>query len=42
MPTPMEPRTLSGAAADLVSGYYRWTRGGIRGIDYGGGEVRSW
>jgi prepilin-type N-terminal cleavage/methylation domain-containing protein len=42
MPTPYEPRTLSGAASDLVTGYYRWTRGGIRGVDFGGNEVRSW
>jgi hypothetical protein len=22
-----------------VQGYYRWTRGGLRGVDFGGGEV---
>ncbi len=35
-----EPRTLSGAAQDPMIGMFRWTRGGIRGIDFGGGEVR--
>lgn len=38
-PHPHEPRTLSGAAADLVTGHFRWTRGGLRGVDFGGGEV---
>jgi hypothetical protein len=41
-PAGNEPPTLSGAAADIVTGYYRWTRGGIRGVDYGGGEVQKW
>ena len=31
--------TLSGADYDVVNGYYRWTRGGIRGVDYSGSEV---
>lgn len=39
-PGPGEPRTLSGNAADVVTGYYRWTRKGLRGVDYNGGEVR--
>lgn len=39
-PTPGEPRTLSGGTSDPVIGYYRWTRRGIQGVDYGGGEVR--
>jgi prepilin-type N-terminal cleavage/methylation domain-containing protein len=38
-PTPSEPPTLSGADFDQVIGYYRWTRGGLRGVDYGGKEV---
>lgn len=25
---------------ELVTGYYRWTRGGLKGVDFGGGEVR--
>jgi prepilin-type N-terminal cleavage/methylation domain-containing protein len=35
-----EPPTVSGAASDLVRGHYRWTRRGLRGVDFGGGEVR--
>jgi prepilin-type N-terminal cleavage/methylation domain-containing protein len=35
-PAPAEPPTLSGAERDPVIGYYRWTRGGLKGIDYGG------
>ncbi|HYE60468.1 MAG TPA: prepilin-type N-terminal cleavage/methylation domain-containing protein [Phycisphaerales bacterium] len=38
-PSPAEPRTLSGAPSETVLGYYRWTRRGIKGVDYGGGEV---
>jgi prepilin-type N-terminal cleavage/methylation domain-containing protein len=38
-PSPGEPPTLSGGPSDPVIGYYRWTRCGIRGVDYGGGEV---
>ena len=34
-----EPRTLSGQPSETVTGYYRWTRRGIKGVDYGGGEV---
>jgi prepilin-type N-terminal cleavage/methylation domain-containing protein len=40
MPTPGEPPALSPGGSDLVRGYYRWTRRGLRGVDYGGGEVR--
>lgn len=25
---------------DIVDGYYRWTRGGLKGVDFGGAEVR--
>lgn len=39
-PTAGEPSTPSGAAYDYVYGYYRWTRRGLRGVDFGGGEVR--
>jgi prepilin-type N-terminal cleavage/methylation domain-containing protein len=31
--------TSHGGALESVTGYYRWTRGGLRGIDFGGGEV---
>lgn len=34
-----DPPALSGTAfGDLVRGYYRWTRWGLRGIDFGGRE----
>ncbi|MBY0310555.1 MAG: prepilin-type N-terminal cleavage/methylation domain-containing protein [Phycisphaerales bacterium] len=35
-----EPATLSGAAQETVQGRFRRTRAGIRGIDFGGGEIR--
>jgi len=38
-PTPGEPPTMSGNASDPIFGWYRWTRKGIRGVDFGGGEV---
>jgi prepilin-type N-terminal cleavage/methylation domain-containing protein len=41
-PTPSEPPTVSGAQSDIVEGFFRWTRGGIRGSDFGGREVRTW
>lgn len=41
MPQPTEPRTLTGQPQDLVTGYYRWTRWGLRGVDFGGGEVKK-
>jgi prepilin-type N-terminal cleavage/methylation domain-containing protein len=41
-PTPQEPKTLSGAPNEQVTGHFRWTRGGIRGVDFGGGEARQW
>ena len=35
-----EPPTRSGAGQDIITGgYYRWTRGGLKGIDVGGFEV---
>lgn len=37
-PTASEPPTLSGAASDLVTGYFRWTRAGLKGVDFGGKE----
>jgi prepilin-type N-terminal cleavage/methylation domain-containing protein len=36
-----EPPTQSGAAFDWVTGYVRWTRGGLRGIDYGATEINT-
>jgi hypothetical protein len=35
-----EPPTRSGAVSDMVTGYYRWTRMGLKGVDYAGKEVR--
>jgi prepilin-type N-terminal cleavage/methylation domain-containing protein len=41
-PAGNEPATLSGAPFDYVNGVFRWTRAGIRGVDFGGREVRTW
>ncbi len=30
---------LDGLSYDWVKGYYRWTRGGLKGIDFDGGEI---
>ncbi len=30
-----------GPLGDWVIGHYRWTRGGIGGVDYGGEEVNT-
>ncbi len=38
-PGPGEPPTLSGNASDPIIGYYRWTRKGLQGLDFGGKEV---
>ena len=38
-PASWEPRTLSGAASQTVTAYYRFTRSGLRGRDFGGREV---
>jgi prepilin-type N-terminal cleavage/methylation domain-containing protein len=35
-PNAWEPPTIGGDATEMVKGYYRWTRGGLRGIDFGG------
>jgi prepilin-type N-terminal cleavage/methylation domain-containing protein len=36
-----EPPTRSGAVQEQVTGYFRWTRSGLKGVDYGGREVRQ-
>jgi prepilin-type N-terminal cleavage/methylation domain-containing protein len=37
-----EPPTLSGQASDPISaGYYRWTRGFLKGVDYGMKEIST-
>ncbi|MFG0285367.1 MAG: type II secretion system protein [Phycisphaerales bacterium JB039] len=40
-PRPWEAPTLDGRPAVPVVGYYRWTRGGLQGVDYGASEVDS-
>ena len=30
-----------GEPGDIVEGHYRWTRGGLRGVDYAGEEVST-
>ena len=37
-PSGTDPRTLSGFVSEAVHGYYRWTRAGLKGIDFGGKE----
>jgi prepilin-type N-terminal cleavage/methylation domain-containing protein len=36
-----EPATASGETTDVVTGFYRWTRGGLKGIDFGGSEINT-
>ena len=36
LPSAWEPRTTSGNYVDFVYGYYRWTRMGLRGVDFNG------
>ena len=38
-PRAWEAPTFTGASADITPGKLRWTRGGIKGIDFGGTEV---
>lgn len=40
-PASWEPPTSDGSAAEPVLGYFRWTRGGLKGIDFGGAEVNT-
>ena len=35
------PATYSGAPTEQVAGFYRYTRSGLRGTDFGGTEVRG-
>jgi hypothetical protein len=35
-PAAYEPPTKSGNLNDVVKGYYRWTRMGLKGIDFNG------
>jgi prepilin-type N-terminal cleavage/methylation domain-containing protein len=36
-----EPPTLSGPLYDTVDGQYRWTRGGLKGVDFGASEINT-
>ena len=38
--TRWEPSTRSGGLQDIIGGYYRWTRGGLKGLDFGGEESK--
>ena len=45
LPDPQPPTGVSGendATEPLVNGYYRWTAGGLRGIDYGGEAINPY
>ncbi|MBL9033078.1 MAG: prepilin-type N-terminal cleavage/methylation domain-containing protein [Phycisphaerae bacterium] len=39
-PQPHEPSAI-GAATNVGYGRYRWTRGGLSGVDFGGKEIRT-
>ncbi len=41
-PDTWEPPTSTGQPIEQVIGYYRWTRAGRFGVDYGGNEVEGW
>ncbi len=42
VPDTWEPATLNGAASEQIQyGYYRWTRGGIQGVDFAGKEINT-
>ncbi len=36
-----EPETRSGESFDIVTGFYRWTRGGLKGVDYSANEINT-
>ena len=38
-PDTWEPPTTDGSFSETVTGYYRWTRGGIMGRDFDGPEI---
>lgn len=38
--TRYEAPTRNGAASESVNGFYRWTREGLKGVDFGGPEVK--
>jgi hypothetical protein len=41
VPRPWEPPTTTGNPGEPATGQYRWTRGGIAGIDFGGPEINT-
>lgn len=41
LPDRWEAPAVSPTGRDRVYGYYRYTRGGLRGIDFGGGEINT-
>jgi hypothetical protein len=41
-PDAWEPPTLNGQPAEaMTNGYFRWTRGMLRGIDFGGQPINT-
>ncbi len=38
-PGAADPPPLHNPLGDTLRGHYRWTRGGLRGVDYGGDEI---
>ncbi len=36
-----EPKTRRGTASERVTAYYRWTRGGLKGLDFGGEDIQT-
>lgn len=41
LPMNFEPPTLSGRPSESLFVWYRWTRGGLEGIDFGGREINT-
>ena len=39
VPYDWESRPLNGLAQELVKGYHRWTRGGLKGVDFDSNEI---
>jgi prepilin-type N-terminal cleavage/methylation domain-containing protein len=40
-PRTWEAPTIEPGRADRVKGYYRWTRGGLKGVDFGSNEINT-
>ena len=41
IPNPWDPPTVENVNGDQGWGYYRWTRTGLHGVDFGSKEVRG-